>query len=471
MKRLAKLLLVAALLFTTTQPAQSADIKVSGLWQHRVSFANRTFGKGMKDEIFRSASRLRTQIDIIATEALKGVVFFEIGHQNWGVASQGASLGTDGKVLKVRYSYVDWLIPSTDIKVRVGLQGYALPTFTGIGYPILFADGAGITVSEKFNDNLSGTLFWMRAENDNDVNTTGKNSKDSMDFVGMTLPVSVDGFKVTPWAMYGRAGRDSFTGSDDGVTYARVGMLPLLGTASLVSASESAYGNIWYAGVAAEMTAFSPFKLSFDGAWGSVDMGTSTLNNHSYDVKRSGWFTAVTAEYMLDIGTPGLTFWYSSGDNGNMYDGSERLPTIFPDVTATSYGFDGTNYGGAAQVFGFGISGTWAVMAQMKNISYFENLSHTVRGVYYGGTNSADMVRNGAIKNPQATLASMIYLTEKDRAFEFNFDTEYKLYKNLSLFVELGYIRLDLDENLWKSVGYEAKKNNLKGALSIKYSF
>ncbi|MFQ9867459.1 MAG: hypothetical protein ACLRWP_11075 [Bilophila wadsworthia] len=52
------------------------------------------------------------------------MMFFEIGHQNWGKAAEGAALGTDGKEIKVRYSYVDWIIPQTDAKVRMGLQPY-----------------------------------------------------------------------------------------------------------------------------------------------------------------------------------------------------------------------------------------------------------------------------------------------------------------------------------------------------------
>mgnify|MGYP007121806125 CR=1 FL=1 len=46
---------------------------------------------------------------------------------------------------------------------------------------------------------------------------------------------------------------------------------------------------------------------------------------------------------------------------------------------------------------------------------------------------------------------------------------KYKIYKNLSLFLELGYIRMDLDSNVWKD--YESKKNNFKGAVCVLYSF
>ena len=51
-------------------------------------------------------------------------------------------------------------------------------------------------------------------------------------------------------------------------------------------------------------------------------------------------------------------------------------------------------------------------------------------------------------------------MTTADKAWEVNVDSEYKIYKNLSLFLELGYIRMDLDSNVWKD--YESKKNNFK---------
>ena len=60
-------------------------------------------------------------------------------------------------------------------------------------------------------------------------------------------------------------------------------------------------------------------------------------------------------------------------------------------------------------------------------------------------------------------------MTTADKAWEVNVDSEYKIYKNLSLFLELGYIRMDLDSNVWKD--YESKKNNFKGAVCVLYSF
>lgn len=78
MKRLMTLLLAAGLVLGATSAAKAVDFKMTGLWQNRVSFADRNFEKHNGDDKMRAATRLRTQIDVIASESLKGVMFFEI---------------------------------------------------------------------------------------------------------------------------------------------------------------------------------------------------------------------------------------------------------------------------------------------------------------------------------------------------------------------------------------------------------
>ena len=51
----------------------------------------------------------------------------------------------------------------------MGLQNFSLPGFIS-NSPILgggAADGAGITLSGQFTENVGASLFWLRAENDN----------------------------------------------------------------------------------------------------------------------------------------------------------------------------------------------------------------------------------------------------------------------------------------------------------------
>ena len=179
MKRIVTLLLAAGLVLGAAAGSQAADIKAKGNWTFSWQVGDQTFAKHSGKDNFTAKQRLRTQIDVIASESLKGVVCSsKSGDQNWGKSNDGASLGTDGKIVKVRYSYVDWVIPQTDAKVRMGLQNFSLPGFTLPNSPILgggSADGAGITISGQFTENVGASLFWLRAENDN----AGSNSVNS----------------------------------------------------------------------------------------------------------------------------------------------------------------------------------------------------------------------------------------------------------------------------------------------------
>jgi len=484
MKRIVTLLLAAGLVLGAAAGSQAADIKAKGNWTFSWQLGDNGLLKHKDGDKFTAKQRLRTQIDVIASESLKGVLFLEMGDQNWGNNAQGASLGTDGKIVKVRYSYVDWVIPQTDAKVRMGLQNFSLPGFTS-NSPILgggSADGAGITLSGQFTENVGASLFWLRAENDNNGEYTdgkavksgqfGHSPSNAMDFVGLTVPLTFDGVKVTPWAMYGAIGRDSFDGANTEDALLQT-MLPV-GTPALYGANGDRHGDAWWVGVASELTYFDPFRVALDAAYGSVDMGSYRKDNKNFDAQRAGWFASILAEYKMDYFTPGILFWYASGDDSNAYNGSERMPVVEGSWTASSYGFDGNFGRDACDMIGLSNDGKMGVYLQAKDISFMEDLTHVFRVGFVKGTNNTEMARHGgaAIHNDAVEpLGRQLYMTTADKAWEVNFDTEYKIYKDLTLAVEIGYINLDLDKGVWGKDADLYRENNVRGAVSLQYVF
>ena len=465
--------------------SQATDIKAKGVYQFTGVIGNSSFLKDDPADRFQAYQRLRTQIDFIASESLKGVAFLEIGHIAWGngadpsYGNTGGALGTDGTNVKTRYLYVDWVIPQTEVQVRMGLQNFALPSFTDIGAAVLgggVADGAGITVSGQFTENVGATLFWLRAQNDNAADKELRadyDYSDAMDFVGLTVPVTFDGVKVTPWAMYGVIGRDSF---DNAGTKASVSNLaPVAGPDLTITRNSDIdrHGDAWWVGIASELTMFDPFRVALDAAYGSVDMGSTKLATGDYDIERSGWYAAALAEYKLDFMTPGIKFWYGSGDDSNEMNGSEMLPTIRADLNLSSYGYDGAYYNAYNSMFGLTPAGTWGVYAYLKDISFIEDLSHVLRVGYVQGTNNTEMAKHVIDRTPiQKSDYNQLYLTTADHAWEVNFDTTYNIYKNLTMVVELGYINLDLDEATWgRDVTNSIRENNFRGGISMQYAF
>lgn len=479
MKRMITLLLAAGLALGATTTADAAEIKAKGLWHNTLSFADRNFEEHNGEDSLQAVTRLRTQIDFIASQNLKGVLYLEVGPHEWGKTSTGGSLGTDGVIVKVRYNYVDWVIPETSVKVRMGLQNFTLPGFA-IEHPVLgggSADGAGITIAGQFSENIGATLFWLRAENDNASGKYGDmyGYSDAMDFAGVTVPMVFDGVKVTPWAMYGAIGRDSFdkAGSAGDQKKLLAGLLPLGASNTNMTGNSviDRHGEAWWIGVASDLASFDPFHFAFDALYGSVDFdgGYTDKDGKRFEIKRAGWLASFLGEYKLDSMTPGFIVWYASGDDGNIHDGSERLPSINPDVKLTSYGFDGTNFGRAAQTLGMSLGGTTGAIAQICDLTFMEDLQHTLKLAYYKGTNNTENVRKNMISNPSSTVQSMFYLTTADSAWEVNVDSQYDIYKDLALFLELGYIRFDLNKDVWRT--FDVKENNFKATVCLRYTF
>mgnify|MGYP000447087482 FL=1 len=207
------------------------------------------------------------------------------------MAAQGGALGADGSnMVKVKQAYVDWMPPHADLKVRMGLQGVRLPGFA-LDNPVFNDDVAGITASYAFNKSFGLTALWMRPYNDNWLDTADNGVTadylDNFDLFALLAPVSLDGMKITPWAMAGGMGPNTlkpFTvrnaaGNSKTFTFnnpssqaidglqMRDGLFPAAFSSARGGASlwNTAYSTMFWGGLTGEVTAFFtvPGQLGF----------------------------------------------------------------------------------------------------------------------------------------------------------------------------------------------------------------
>ncbi|WP_165177728.1 outer membrane homotrimeric porin [Desulfovibrio sp. ZJ369] len=510
MKRVCTLLLAAGMLLGAATGASAIDFKAKGQWlmgfaggetsplQKVRDGANKK--KYNNEDQFAANQRVRLQLDAVASEALSGTVFFEIGTQAWGKAANGGALGADGNnVIKIKRAYIDWVVPQTDLKFRMGIQGVALPSKAG-GSAIMDTDVAGINASYTFNENVSLTALWARPANDNyqgylkDGN--GKyhqNYLDNMDLFALMLPVTLDGFEITPWVMYGMQGENTLAGynadndrswgSSDGNLAYSLRPYPVA-LSNQIGDTSKAYGSMFWAGLPFAITAWDPLNIEVDLNYGYVEaMGRYDAPRDGgawskrASTERSGWLAKALVEYKLDWGVPGIFGWYGSGDDGNPKNGSERMPSIVPMGNFTSFLGDG-NYGWMWQDFALDYSGTWGLGLQVRDMSFMEDLKHTFRVAYWGGTNNASEVKymtNSYAWAEGYGTGTSPYLTTEDGLLEFNLVNSYQMYENFDVNLELSYVANFMDSDTWEKAGARdssfQKQDMWKAQLTFAYSF
>ena len=482
MKKLMTLALAAAMMLGAATGASAIDFKAKGQWIMSFDYgmhgnfgeskAKNNSGFGKHEDEFEARQRVRLQLDAVASEALSGTVFFEIGDQIWGQDSTGGALGADGRVVELKRAYIDWMVPQTDLKVRMGIQGLALPSFTTNASQIFDDDVAAVSLNYQFNENVGLTAFWARPYNDNYGykynSTTGdnKNYMDNMDMFAVLLPLTFDGVKVTPWVMYAAMGPGMFDNAKDpGNAWGRASA----GMQSGFKGTDwnDSYGNAFWAGVTGEVTYWDPFRIAWDVNYGSAAYENEKMN-------REGWLASLLLEYKLDWGTPGLYGWYGSGDDSNPKNGSERMPVVSANGNNgfSNFAFNGNPYIAREGVLGTNMTGTWGIGARLKDVSFLEDLKHTLRVNFMGGTNAPKMAKyirdygNPYAKHGvsdvarYATAYDPMYLTTDDTALEIGLTNTYKMYDNFTVMLDASYVALWLEDSrsVWG-------KNPGRGAL------
>ena len=187
----------------------------------------------------------------------------------------------------------------------------------------------------------------------------------------------------------------------------------------------------------------------------------------------------------------------SSGDDDDPTNGSERLPSFDYNNECTSgfsgFGTLGTWTIGRDAVLGYTLAGTWGFGARIRDLSFIDKLSHTIRVNFYNGTNAPRMARyiKGELDVPGHAGRSLygtasdfnnvntnggIYLTQRDYAAEFGIMSSYQIYDNLRLLVEANYIALWLDQSsdVWGGFsknGSWHRANSIEDAWNVNMSF
>ena len=448
MKKLVTLLLAAGMVFSAANGASAVEMKVSGEWQVGFTFADNMYNNynaaekhdGFTDGSFKAAQRVRVNFDLVASEYLSGRVQLQAAGgtgsntYDWGTAG----VGGPGMEVTARLAYLDWMVPTTDVLVRMGRQAVATPSYT-FGSPILDDTIDGVMVSAPINDMVALNLGWLRPVAE--LNKWGEPHKahSSIDLAYLSVDVAGDGFKVTPWGMVGFVGSENIEGDFD-----------------MAGGALTENATAYWAGLGGELSLFDPFKFTADFIYSG--------NDADHDAERSGWYAALGAEMKLSMLTPFLRGWYASGDDADSEDSGRMLSV----GGAAAFDASGTYFDYYSQITDTidvcNPAGTWGVQLGVKEVSFIEDLSHQLSVTYFQGTNNTERGANGGHARATNPFG---YMTTADSAWSIDFMNSYKLYENLTANLLLSYLVTDFDKDVWGQ-DYD---NVFRGTLNFTYTF
>ncbi|GAB6124991.1 outer membrane homotrimeric porin [Humidesulfovibrio idahonensis] len=488
MKKMSLFGLLAVLVLSFASVAQAADIKATGKWQIEAQWNNALdYTKYSQEEnYFHIEQRMRTAFQFIANENLKAVLDTQIGSSNWGnglyavgsgrspntaAGNTASSVGAGQGNIMLRQGYIDFKWPNTPMNFKVGFQTVSLPAAFGGGSAILDDQVAAAVVSSPITDNVKILAGYTRASDSNQYGTTATTNGNGTyaDAVFAAVPVDFQGFNITPFGTYLYAGKTTGLSTSAGLTS---------------SGAQTEGTRAYWGGVAFTMTALDPFKVMADFNYGKATY-SNKYNSDPTNGGRQGWLFDLAVDYTgLSMMTPEAFFAYTSGEGGANTDKSGRMPTIgkpqnwsigsffFGDRNFIN-GFATNNTSSSVNGYESQVAGFWTLGASLKDIKYFDNFSHTFTVMYIQGTNDADYLKGS--RKPGATYGAM--LTDKDHLWEVDFNTKYKIYDELSMYLDLGYINASIDKDSWKNVSaaygtstYE-NPNAYKIGLGMAYAF
>ena len=490
MKRLGSLALAASMVFGAIGAAHAAtEVKMTG--DARVYgnfFENRNYTGWNKtgtktEDTFEIWERFRLRSDFVANEAVK----FRLGikvEDTWGHGTFTAA--NPDVAVQVDLAYLQFMVPGCDgVEVTAGLQDVNLPQ-SGLFYnsPVFSDKMAALTIKAPLIDKTLGVLagFGRLIDTTRTFDDTTTQKADELDAYFLALPVTLDGFKATPWAMVSVAGRNTNYTYKDTTDVAEWGnnfANTLVSAASAKGMTTPGSLGYWkndqnayyWVGGAFEVTALDPVKFYAD-----VIYGAGAMNDHKA-AKRQGWMIDFGAEYTgLDVVTPQVFAFWSTGEDKSTRNGSERMPYMRSQWgPGNSFLFDSSQDLGKGSNMYTDPVGNMGIGASLNNISFIEKLTNRLTFVYVRGNNSARAIRDSQLYYANGYFSMGHDLTYNEYVMGLNFDTKYMIYENLAAVLETGWAHGEFQESVWgHRLVHQADSNGnnaWKVAFGLTYKF
>ena len=431
--------------------AISGNLLVNSVWQ-----SNWDFDENNTDQGFNVVERADLYFTVTANENLKGVLGLRSDKAAWGTAPFALDTpgGGGSAQLNIRDAYIDFNWPGTNVNVKAGIYTVALPAAVGGASKIIGERAGAIMVSTPITDNVSVMAGWTRPyQTANELGAT--------DAWVLALPLSFEGVSATPYGMYAKSGVNSNT------------HLMNLSYASTAAGDDLLFNDIsaYWLGTDLTVSLLDPFIIKADLAYGHAD--ATVMDNSGAvaaitaidgdDITSSGWLFDMALDYTgFDFMTVEGFFAYTSGEDDDI-ENSERMPVLNSDWAVGSFFFGGGSITSDDINGGDDVMGFWTVGLSLKDIqSFADGLTHTVHVLYAKGTNDKD----SAIAQQGGIGAQLL---ENDSLWEVDFNTDYAIYDELTLYTQLGYISADFDEDDWGVANIDG--DAWKVATGVVYKF
>ncbi len=414
------------------------------------NLSNNTFTSD-KSATFDVLTRIDLSLTITQSENLSAHLRLQAPAQEiWGNNSFAVGGGALGEELILKQAYIDWFIPTTNIKFRLGMQPFELNST--LGSAIISDPAAGASLFMPIDQNINLSLHWFRINSDLSLDSY------TNDIFALKVPMDFDKISITPWFLYGIAGND---------------FLQSQAVDGFISNPQTLYGkeNLWL-GFNSELNILHSFTLELGFTYASSDDIINPYDAYSSKnaqfanlgkFKSKGWLVDGAISYNGKHGIPKLFAWYASGDGDNVLQDKElgRIPLIASGwIDSTSAFFTQSDDDFLFNANVLSPTGTWAIGLAYDGLQPITDLNMGGHVMFIQGTNDTkniELLQNFSTK----------YLTKNDSIWEFAIYAIYDIYKHLQVSAGFNYLISDLD-SAWNGI---IEKNAYRAYLGVEYTF